>query len=522
METKTKIIYDIIHGYIPIDEDVEKIINSQSFQRLKHVSQLSAQHLYPSANHTRFEHSLGVMKLSIDAYNQIKNDLKKRLQEYEYKCEGCKFEKCEESVCESKRYKEHLESNEGKIKKYLDFLYFHLKYAALLHDIGHAPLSHVGEELYNKDEIIEKIKEPFTKYNCVSIAKHELMSCFVIQENFIKILAGFLEGKDYELDINFIFRIITGFTYNLKWDRNLLIALVNGKTFDVDKMDYLMRDNLMTGNVGGYIDKERILGALTIPNRKTIAFRMSAISSLKKLIDCRDSLYMWVYNHHVVAYTDYLYIKFLKHLISLKKEPLNQEDDVKSIKEFDDIKEYFDCNAIATNNMTDNAVYFLLEKVINLVQQGKIKNPITKALANQLSGRQFLSACWKTLFEYNNFMEKFSSVIKRNIPKYIQKDENREKLEEYLANSLHITRGEIFIVPRVNKFYNNNIQDIPIFKDFKNGGATEFELRKFLPERNYEPLYGKVAFYFFTHKDKREKAMEFFEKYIKEHDIEID
>jgi HD superfamily phosphohydrolase len=68
---KSKIIFDLVQGYIEIDKNTESVINCESFQRLKFINQLTAQHLYPSANHTRFEHSLGVMRLAVMFFNRI-------------------------------------------------------------------------------------------------------------------------------------------------------------------------------------------------------------------------------------------------------------------------------------------------------------------------------------------------------------------------------------------------------------------------------------------------------------------
>ena len=58
----TKNIYDPIHGFIEIPPLMQKIIDTTEFQRLRDLKQLGAvQFVYPSATHTRFEHSIGVL-----------------------------------------------------------------------------------------------------------------------------------------------------------------------------------------------------------------------------------------------------------------------------------------------------------------------------------------------------------------------------------------------------------------------------------------------------------------------------
>jgi HD superfamily phosphohydrolase len=101
-----KVIRDPIHGYIEIDELVIAIIDTVEMQRLRRIRQLGFSYLvYPGANHTRFEHSLGTYHLM--------NVLLSRL--------GVAKEEEKE-----------------------------LLVASLIHDIGHAPYSHVTEPLTRK------------------------------------------------------------------------------------------------------------------------------------------------------------------------------------------------------------------------------------------------------------------------------------------------------------------------------------------------------------------------------------
>jgi len=440
MKEKRKIIRDLIHGYIEVDNGVEKIINAASFQRLKHIKQLTAQHLFPSANHTRFEHSLGVMKLAMEAYSQIEDELKLKLEE----------------------------DNTDNIANRLTYLQLHLKYAALLHDVGHSPLSHIGEVFFDKAEILSKIKELIIindeqKSPIKNGSKHELMSCYVVLKKFKVDLEDILKKHKSELDIEFILRIITGTKYDKSsWDKNLCISLVNGEPFDVDKMDYLLRDNYMTGNVGGYIDSQRMLCSLAIPDKRGLCFKISALSSLKKLVDCRDSLYMWVCNHHIVVYTDYLYKACLEHCISLLGEyegaPLLTPH-YPEIKEKKDL-ELFSCEAIAEKNVTDNDVYFYVNKVMHMVSQNKDIHHDTKTLLSQLLGRNFLKVSWKTLFEYSKFLDTIDAprFEKEKISVFLEKSANIKKMEEHIRNDLEIGKYEMAFIAKNNKFYNDSIK----------------------------------------------------------------
>lgn len=113
-------IKDPIHGYIDVSDDDLSIINSRSFQRLRHINQLGlCSAVYPSANHSRFSHSLGVMHLA----DQLSSSI---------------------SLKEDRR-------RESMI-------------AGLLHDVGHLPFSHTLEPILKDRAGIE----------------HEDLSCQVI------------------------------------------------------------------------------------------------------------------------------------------------------------------------------------------------------------------------------------------------------------------------------------------------------------------------------------------------------
>ena len=64
-----KTIKDPLYGYIKINEEHVKLIDSPEFQRLRNIRQTGYQALYPSALHNRFVHSLGVYYLGKKAIN---------------------------------------------------------------------------------------------------------------------------------------------------------------------------------------------------------------------------------------------------------------------------------------------------------------------------------------------------------------------------------------------------------------------------------------------------------------------
>ncbi|MCK5595211.1 HD domain-containing protein, partial [bacterium] len=112
-----KIIKDVIYGYISIPRVIiEDFVDTKYFQRLRGVEQTNTSVIFPSATHTRFSHSLGVFNLAKNAFHWlIENTSSEIIQ------------------------------NKAEFKKsYLTTVWI----ASLLHDIGHAPFSHICEGFF--------------------------------------------------------------------------------------------------------------------------------------------------------------------------------------------------------------------------------------------------------------------------------------------------------------------------------------------------------------------------------------
>jgi len=103
-------IIDPIHDFVRVYDNELKIIDTPIFQRLRRIRQLSGAHLiYPGAQHTRFEHSLGVMHIASMAGQAL----------------------AEKGIVSSDDIQ-------------------NLRLAGLLHDIGHGPFSHLFEEIFEE------------------------------------------------------------------------------------------------------------------------------------------------------------------------------------------------------------------------------------------------------------------------------------------------------------------------------------------------------------------------------------
>ncbi|MGL5349631.1 MAG: HD domain-containing protein [Cetobacterium sp.] len=456
MDKKNKIIKDLVHEYVEIDEKIQKIVDTKEFQRLKRVKQLTAIYIYPSANHTRFEHSLGVMKLAMDYYTSIEEKLR--------------------GIVTKNVVKEDIESR-------LQYYKVNLQIAALLHDLGHAPFSHLGEKFFDKEEIKNKIKATLKEEEANSIldgnegAPHELMSCFCIKKLESKLKE--IYGSDY--DYEFICRIITGKLYSESekdWKvKNVMINIVNSDSIDVDKLDYILRDNHMCGYPTAKIDLYRFFRAVELGEYKeseiALYFNPSGVPVIQSIIDSRDSLYLWVYNHHLAVYTDSLIAKIIDTLSNDEKSQL------------------FSPEAIAEKLVSDEDLQYILKQKFH---ESLSEN---KALLSQLFNRKLLKPIWKTVYKYEEFVKnkvntESKSIIKGDKVNDKNLSEALETIEKKLLEEFG-SHEKLIIAERANKFYyKGKTPEVKI--KFKDG--SEKCISELLPQKKYEE-FSNIAFYVF-------------------------
>ncbi len=335
-----KIIRDIVHGYISLTRFDLELIDTIEFQRLKDIRQLTCQHVYPSARHTRFEHSLGVLELTRQIIKNINRN-------------GVITKQAEptQPVINSQ-------------------LQFNAAVAALLHDVGHCPFSHLGEIEFDKEEVRERLcqaiwgNEQLRKskekekqrisekpehqaaieknslFQKVEKAKaknigavHEQLSCIIILEKFSDKLSnlcaeakddndGFPNGEGITIDYELILRSILGIEYDVSTvetmeenkAKNIIVRLINSPVFDMDKLDYIMRDSALTGIGTPSIDTQRLFKNTYLNDDYSLIFTSKAVPSLQNMIESRDSLYMYVYNHHVVVFSDFMNTYIMRRL----------------------------------------------------------------------------------------------------------------------------------------------------------------------------------------------------------------
>lgn len=268
----TKTIFDVIHGFIKFGDHLIKIIDTPEFQRLRYIKQLGAtNYVFPSANHTRFEHSLGVCYLGGKMIRSLKT------------------------------HHPELNITERNIEL--------LEIACLIHDLGHGPFSH----LWDHYVISHNDKE------------HEIRG--------LKIFKFMIDKYDFDISVpefNIICELVNPTFEENK--NNWFYQILANKKFqvDVDKIDYIQRDSYYTGIIGRS-DYDRIITEARIVKTPQDTLELGWSNKLDyelfTIFTNRFKLHKLIYNHHTVKAHEYMIIHILKsYYRKLKERKINFTD----------------------------------------------------------------------------------------------------------------------------------------------------------------------------------------------------
>lgn len=418
-------ILDDVHGLIPITAIEKEIINTRLFRRLQDIKQLSLTHwVFPGSEHTRYSHSLGVMHL-IDKMALALN-----------------FSDEDRQIA---------------------------RLAGLLHDVGHYPLSHVGEHAYSKEiltytqmknmfdntidsmykSIQEKVKKisknkvqiDFLTFNTNKF-HHEKVSSKIATENkdIQEIIKKYLNDPNFVIkkDImelnNEINQMINGYVDKDTNDWLCVKIQLLHSEFDADRLDYLLRDSKSSGTSYGTVDIDYLISNLKIGkfcDRSIVGIAKRAINAADQFMINRFFSYTNVIFNDKVSFLGEIAEMLIVYFASKGKGILlNREIFETEILDNKKLVEKNIAEAFYTFNDVSfwNAIYSkeedfypdFIRKIKKILLEKKSVKCVDETELRLITGRvkEFIDEYQKTIdnFDKNNFPVLISYQMTKHVP----------------------------------------------------------------------------------------------------------
>jgi len=344
----SKIFRDPLYNYISIDQTKDKwlldLLDCPELQRLRRIHQLGVSYLtYPSADHNRLAHSLGVVNLTQQALQHL-----------------------------SKISGEDTRTIHGSAPMLV---------AAMVHDVGHGPFSHLFEP-------------------CLGIDHEEWSKAVVLSEE-TKVNKVLRKSFDHFFPQRIAELIDKDNHDQPAWQKYLLSSQL-----DMDRLDYLRRDSLFTGADYGHFDWFRLLNTFELhedeESGRDIVWAEKSLFAIEEYIFARFYMYQNVYLHKTTR-------GFEKMVEAIWKRARQFYDEGGDVALVPAIKEFWDAETIAKQDSTKprpNVRQYLAIEEFTVLSQIQIWTTHADKALNDLS-RRFLDRNRFAMVEAPNFENDF-------------------------------------------------------------------------------------------------------------------
>ncbi len=435
---RSKFINDTLYSHIEYTRFEGEILQTKILSRLQFITQNAlAYFAFPSINTKRYIHSLGTMHLSSHMYKgallNTKSELRslflkelyKAIKKIEQELDiDIKIEKS--SLFEDDSLYQFLIPLKNSKEKYAYLISLQaLRLVGLLHDVGHLPFSHQSEyalqSLYDKLctslTLNEEEKKFITFYKNLtqnnSKVLHEAMGI-----KFTKMLFEYeiLEDFSKTTDKNYIRLIHKLIDYILHdssfggFDFKILHAFIDSSV-DADRLDYVNRDMLASGYIGGGVDLLRIAKQAVLAlnsDEYCLSFFDSAILDIEHMLEMRFNLYKKVIFNHQIAKKDAMLEELILYLCAkyFMKQKKKKQSDISMLWKFLDAasnQKRLDTISL----MDENWLISLFKEEYFYLKYSNQKNRQKTIMIFEevLFGKRYFYSMWKNLNDLYNVLD---------------------------------------------------------------------------------------------------------------------
>lgn len=245
-------IRDPIHNFVTLEDEFAKIVDTPVLQRLRGIRQLAlANHVYPGALHTRFDHTLGVTHVAREMGRMLGVD-----------------------------------AAEHRL----------ITLAGLLHDAGHGPFSHVAERSLDWFGDKSVLKPGQSEHKI-----HEVVTAEIIRTD--PDLSRLIPDAEREA----VIRLLN------EWDGRPVVRQIVSGPLDSDKQDYLLRDSHFCGVQYGRFDLAQLHRSLTLPDPDgELMITEDGVHAVEQFVLAKYYMTANVYRHRVRIVTDQMIVRAIR------------------------------------------------------------------------------------------------------------------------------------------------------------------------------------------------------------------
>lgn len=370
-------IRDPVHGFVKLSLSELALVNCPVYQRLRDIRQLAMAHMvYPGANHTRFEHSLGCVHLSSAIFRAIK-------------------QRVEAGECPS--FHDAFRINDHTLDRGEQIL----RLASLLHDLGHSPFSHTGEGLMSEIAGDGKVRP----------IDHEQMTARLIRGSRIKEVLDTHFGSD-GISTEEVISVATKPSlteppnaFNTPW-HVFLRDILTGE-LGSDRMDYLLRDAHHSGQEAGHFDFRKLIDSMVIvpPPEETGSGHRLGIDGggwlvAEQMVAVRYLMYVALYFHKTKRIYEIHLTRFVREWLNRKFGqpvfPVDRPQDYAKLTDSSIISEIFEAASSKDHPLQALALPFVDRSHLRLAREVVLADNCVPETKN---GRRIADKARLDLFE---------------------------------------------------------------------------------------------------------------------------